>query len=90
MKIYSVVLLPALNPTCFYSNYLFGFGFKPVQDYFQYDSAPMVYEADTSVVLAKLWRRSFSCSLVSVTDRCEAQIKSCWYIINSCRLCLFQ
>ena len=51
----SVVLLPALNPACFFfSKYLFSFGFKPIQDDFQHDFARMTDEADSSVVLAEL------------------------------------
>ena len=32
---YSVVLLPALSPACFFSNNPFSLGFEPVQDDFQ-------------------------------------------------------
>ena len=49
-----MVLLPALNPACFFSNYFFSLGSKPVQDDFQHDFARMTDEADSSVVLAEL------------------------------------
>ena len=45
LKIYSAVLLPALNPA-----YLFSLGFEP----FPHDSTWMTGEADASVVLAEL------------------------------------
>ena len=49
-----VVLLPTLNPCLFFSYYLFGFGFKPTQDYFQQDIARVTDKADGSVLLAEL------------------------------------
>ena len=71
------------EPSLFFSNYFFSFGFKPIQDDFQHDFARMTDEADSSVVLAELqaalfrecnnqrlspWGRPFSCSPDSVTD----------------------
>ena len=38
----------------FCSNYLFGLGFKPIQDDFQHDFTRMTDEADRSVVLTEL------------------------------------
>ena len=73
------------EPSLFFSNYFFSFGFQPIQDYFQHDFARMADEADSSVVLAELqvapfrecnnqrlspWGRPFSCSPDSVTDLC--------------------
>ena len=49
-----VVLLPALNPACSFSNYFLSVGFKPIQDDFQHDFARMTDEAESSVVLAEL------------------------------------
>ena len=37
-----------------FSNYLFGFGFKPIQNDFQHDYARMLEEIGSSVVLAEL------------------------------------
>ena len=69
----------------FFSNYFFSLGFKPIQDDFQHDFAPMTDEADSSVVLAELYvalfkecnnqrlsplGRPFSCSPYPVTDLC--------------------
>ena len=42
------------EPSLFFSNYLFSFGFKPVQDDFQHHLARKIDEADSSVVLAEL------------------------------------
>ena len=42
------------EPGLFYSNYLFEFGVKPIQDYFLHDFARLTDEADGSVVLADL------------------------------------
>ena len=73
------------EPSLFFSNYFFSFGFKPVQDDFQHDFARMTDETDSSVVLAELqdalfreynnqrlspWGRPFSCSPDPVTDLC--------------------
>ena len=41
-------------PSLLYSNYVFGLGFKPMQDDFQHDFAREIDEADGSVVLAEL------------------------------------
>ena len=38
----------------FFSSYLFGLGFKSIQDDFQHDFAGVTDEADSSVVLAEL------------------------------------
>ena len=38
----------------FFSNYLFGFVYKPVKDYFRQEFARMIDEADSSVILAEL------------------------------------
>ena len=43
------------EPSLFFSNYLFSLGFMPIQDDFQYDSARMTNEADSSVGLAELY-----------------------------------
>ena len=71
------------EPSLFFNNYLFGLGFKPVQDDFQHDFALMTDEADSSVVLAEMqvalfrecnnqrlspWGRPCSCSPDPVTD----------------------
>ena len=73
------------EPSLFFSNYFFSFGFQPIQDDFQHDFARMTDEADRSVVLAELqdalfrecnnqrlspWGRPFSCSPDSVTNLC--------------------
>ena len=42
------------EPSLFFRNYFFSFGFKPIQDDFQHDFARMTDEADSSVVLAEL------------------------------------
>ena len=42
------------EPGLLFSNYLFGLGFKPVQDDFQHDFAQVTDEADGSVILAEL------------------------------------
>ena len=42
----------SFGPGLFFSNYLFGLGFKPIQDDFQHDFARVSDEADGSVVLA--------------------------------------
>ena len=42
------------KPSLFFSNYLFGLGFKPIQDSFRHDFARVTDEADGSVVLAEL------------------------------------
>ena len=42
------------EPSLFFSNYLFGLGFKSIQDDFRHDFAGMNDEADSSVVLAAL------------------------------------
>ena len=42
------------KPALYFSNYLFGLGFKPFQDGFQHDFARVTDEADGSVVLAEL------------------------------------
>ena len=39
-------VLSGSEPSLFLGNYLFGFGFKPVQDDFQHDFAQMTDEAD--------------------------------------------
>ena len=39
------------EPSLFFSNYFFSFGFEPIQDDFQHDFARMT---DSSVVLAEL------------------------------------
>ena len=36
------------EPSLFFSNYFFSFGFKPIQDDFQHDFARMTDEADSS------------------------------------------
>ena len=36
----------------FFGNYLFGLGYKPIQDAFQYDLVRMIDDADSSVVLS--------------------------------------
>ena len=48
-----MVFLPAVL-SLFFSKYLFGLGFKPVQDDFQHDFARMTDKADSSVVLAQV------------------------------------
>ena len=73
------------EPSLFFSNYFFSFGFKPIQDDFQHDFARMTDETDSFVVLAELqvalfrecnnqrlspWSRLFSCSLDPVTYLC--------------------
>ena len=45
---------PGSEPSLFFSNYLFGLGFKPIQDDFQHNFARVTDEADGSVVLAEL------------------------------------
>ena len=42
------------EPSLFFSNYRFIFGFKPIQDDFQHDFARMTDEADSSVGLSEL------------------------------------
>ena len=42
------------EPSLFFSNYFFSFGFKTIQDDFEYDFARMTDEVDSSVVLAEL------------------------------------
>ena len=42
------------EPSLFFSNYLFSFASKPIQDDFQHDYARMTDEAYSSVVLAEL------------------------------------
>ena len=42
------------EPSLFFSNYFFSFGFKPIQDDFQHDFVRLTDEADSSVVLAEL------------------------------------
>ena len=42
------------EPSLFFSNYFFSFGFKPIQDDFQHDFALMTDQIDSSVVLAEL------------------------------------
>ena len=42
------------KPSLFFSNYLFSFGFKPIQDDFQHNFARMTDKARSSVVLAEL------------------------------------
>ena len=42
------------EPSLFFSNYLFGSGFKPIQDDTQHDFARITDEADSFVVLAEL------------------------------------
>ena len=42
------------EPSLFFSHYLFGLGFKPIQDNFQHDFARVIDEADGSVLLAEL------------------------------------
>ena len=44
----------ASEPSLFFSDYLFGFEFKPFQDDFQHDLTRVTDEADGSVVLAYL------------------------------------
>ena len=39
------------EPSLFFSNYLFGLGFKPVQDDFRHDFAHMTDEAHISIIL---------------------------------------
>ena len=41
------------KPGPFFSNYLFDFGCKPIQDYFQHDFTRVTDEADGSVVLTQ-------------------------------------
>ena len=45
---------PGSEPSLFFSNYLFSFGFKPIQDDFQHDFSRMTNEAVSSVVLTEL------------------------------------
>ena len=45
---------PSSEPSLFFSNYLLGLGFKPIQDNFQHDFAKVTDETDGSVVLAEL------------------------------------
>ena len=45
---------PGSEPSLLFSNFLFGLGFKHIQDGFLYDFAQMTDKADGSVVLAKL------------------------------------
>ena len=45
---------PSFEPSLFFSNYLFSFGFKSIQNDFQHDFARMTDETDSSVVLAEL------------------------------------
>ena len=74
------------EPSLFFSSYLFGLGFKPIQDDFQHDFAPVTDEADGSVVLRALscsffwecndqrlspWGRQFSCSPDLITVLCN-------------------
>ena len=47
-KIYSVVLLPALNPACSIAIISLAWGFKLVQDEFQHNSAQMINEVDNN------------------------------------------
>ena len=42
------------GPSLFFSNYLFGLGFNPVQDNLQHDFARVTDEVDGFVVLAEL------------------------------------
>ena len=42
------------EPSLFFSNYLLGLEFKPVQDNFQHEFSRMTDEADISVFLAEL------------------------------------
>ena len=42
------------EPSLFFSNYFFSFGFKPIQDDFQQDFTRTTDEADSSVVLAEM------------------------------------
>ena len=42
------------EPSLFFSNYLFSLMLKPVQVDFQHGFARITYEADSSIVLAKL------------------------------------
>ena len=72
------------EPSLFFTNYLFGLGFKPSQDDFYHDLARVTDKADGSVFLAVLteallgnvkisdglWGRPFSCSPDLVTDLC--------------------
>ena len=72
------------EPSLFFTNYLFGLGFKPSQDDFYHDFAQVTDKADGSVFLAVLkeallgnvkisdglWGRPFSCSPDLVTDLC--------------------
>ena len=73
------------EPSLFFRNYFFSFGFKPIQDEFQPDFARIIDEADSSVVLAELqvalfrecnnqrlrpWGRPFSWSPDLVTGLC--------------------
>ena len=46
--------LSGSEPSLFFSNYLFGLGFKLIQDDFQHDFARMTDEADSSAVLTEL------------------------------------
>ena len=42
------------EPSLFFSSYLLGLEFKPIQDNFQHDFAQVTDETDGSVVLAEL------------------------------------
>ena len=45
---------PGSEPSLFFINYLFSFGFEPVQDDSQHDLTWMTDEANGSVILAEL------------------------------------
>ena len=78
-------LFSGSEPSLFFSNYFFSFGFKPIQDDFQHDFARMTDEVDSPVARAELqialfrecnnqqlssWGWPFSCFLDHVTDLC--------------------
>ena len=73
------------EPSLFFSNFFFSWGFKPISDAFQHDFARMTDETDSSVVLTELqvalfrecnsqrlspWGRPFSCFPDPVRDLC--------------------
>ena len=58
------------EPSLFFSNYFFRFGFKPIQDDCQHDFARMTDEVDSSVVLAELQ--------VALFKECNNQRLSPW------------
>ena len=49
-----MVLFPALNPACSSAITSSAVGYKPVQDDFQHDFAPVTDETDSSLILAEL------------------------------------